>query len=89
MRIDETIKETIREAVKEALRDFSPVQQPDRPRTMTVKQAAEYVGISVGAMRNIPHRADFDGAIKVSGQIMVVVDKLDKWLNIANRDSLV
>ena len=88
MSIDETIKETIREAVKEAFRDFSPVQQPDRPRTMTVKQAAEYVGISVGAMRNITHRADFDGAIRVNGRIMVVVDKLDRWLDNVNRDDL-
>lgn len=88
MSIDETIKEAIREAVKEAFRDFSPVQKPDRPRTMSVKQAAKYVGISEGAMRNITHRADFDGAIRVSGRIMVVVDKLDQWLDGVNVDSL-
>ena len=46
MSIDETIRETIHEAVKEAFLEFNPVPKPDRPRTMTIKQAAEYAGIS-------------------------------------------
>lgn len=32
--------------------------------------------------------ADFGGAIRVSGRIMVVVDKLDQWLDGVNVDSL-
>lgn len=88
MSIDETIRETIHEAVKEAFRDFSPVQKPDRPRTMTIKQAAEYAGISERAMRNLAHRADFGGMIRVGGVIRIVVDKLDQWLDGGNADSL-
>lgn len=81
MSIDETIKETIREAVREAFQDFNPVPKPDRPRTMTVKQAAEYAGISVGAMRNITHQAGFDAALRVGGKILIVVDKFDRWID--------
>lgn len=88
MSIDETIRETIHEAAKEAFRDFSPVQKPDRPRTMTIKQAAEYAGISERAMRNLAHRADFGGMIRVGGVIRIVVDKLDQWLDGGNADSL-
>lgn len=84
MSIDESIKETIREAVKEAFHDFSPVQQPDRPRTMTVKQAARYIGISENIMRNITHRSDFDAVLKVGGKILIITDKLDRWIDRAN-----
>ena len=81
MSIDETIKEAIREAVKEAFRDFSRVQKPDRPRTMTVKQAAKYAGISENLMRNIAYRDDFDGMLRVGGRIMIITDKLDQWID--------
>ena len=88
MSIDETIRETIHEAVKEAFLEFNPVPKPDRPRTMTIKQAAEYAGISERAMRNLAYRADFGGMIRVGRTLRIVVDKLDQWLDGVNVDSL-
>ncbi len=57
------------------------MQYPINRATMTVKEAAAYMGISITPMYAITERADFDALIRVGKKKLILRARLDAWLD--------
>ena len=53
----------------------------ERP-TMSVKQAAEYIGVSAPTMYDITERADFTALIRLGRKKLIHRRKFDEWLEL-------
>lgn len=48
--------------------------------TMTVRQAAEHLGVSVNLLYKLVHAGEFPPAIKIGDKIFVLKAELEKWI---------
>ena len=49
--------------------------------TFTVKEAADYLGVSVPLMYEITFRADFYPLLRVNSKKLIVRDKFKQWID--------
>lgn len=73
------------EMVKQGLREVMAEQQPKReaaegPLTMSVKEAAEYAGVSQPTMYNWVHMASCDFCVPVGRKKVILRQKLVEFL---------
>ena len=79
--IDTAIEEVVRRTVREALQELVHTPAPDRPTTMSVREAAQTLGVSIPAMYDITERANFDALIRVGRKKIILTAKLHEWMN--------
>ena len=48
--------------------------------TMSVKQAARYLGIGVSKMYELTHSDGFSAALRIGKRILISTEALDEWL---------
>ena len=80
--IEQIIEESVARNVTKALAEFVPAiprTWEDKP-TMTVKEAAAVMGLSVTAMYDITERQDFDALIRLKRKKVILTDKFFAWL---------
>ncbi len=81
----QTIEDTIKAAVRDAVREVLAEQQaapaiPKGPPSMSVKEAAAIVGVSVPVMYEISHRDDFPACLTVGRKRVILRHKLFEWM---------
>lgn len=48
--------------------------------TMSVKEAANYLGIGISKMYELVHSKDFSAALRIGKRIVISVEALNVWL---------
>lgn len=48
--------------------------------TMSVKEAANYLGIGISKMYELVHSKDFNAALRIGKRIVISVEALNVWL---------
>ena len=80
--LEQIIEESVARGVAKALAEIvpSPPKAWNEPATMTTKEAAAALGISVKAMRIIIKQPDFDAQIWAGSKMVILTDRFHDWM---------
>lgn len=50
-------------------------------KTLTIKEAAQHIGVGLQTMYEISHRADFYPLLRIGRKRLILTHLLDKWMD--------